>query len=107
MAYIHTFYGDGDTLGQAIEKAEDAATDFLKDLKASEIVSVQAQTIATPWKTEAATDIKTEMIFEYIHVITVVTTVSEGTPGSGSREAPDIVNEPLRQDYGFSPGEGT
>ncbi len=59
MAHIRTFSGDGDSLDKAIAKAEEAAQGFLTYLTADRILSVQAQTIAAPWKTEAGNDIVT------------------------------------------------
>jgi hypothetical protein len=106
MAHIRTFSGDGDSLGEAIAKAEEAAQGFLTYLTADQILSVQAQTIATPWKTKVATDIKSEMVLVYLHVITVVSTASVVGAGTPSDEAaPDRVNEPPRLDYSDIPTE--
>ncbi|MBK9712152.1 MAG: hypothetical protein IPO81_12655 [Kouleothrix sp.] len=74
MAQIHTFSGEGDKIDEAIAEAEVAAADFLRELANENILSVQAQTIATPWKSEHSTEIATTMYVFYSHVITIVST---------------------------------
>ncbi len=106
MAHIRTFSGNGDRLDTAIAKAEEGAQDFLAYLAADQILSVQAQTIATPWKTEAATESKTEMVLVYLHVITVVSTVNVVSAEASSDEAAsESVTEPPRLDYADIPAE--
>jgi hypothetical protein len=72
MLQIHTFSGEGDKLDEAIAEAEVDAAEFLKDITHDQILSVQAQTITTTWKTDTTTSMSTTMHILYSHVITVV-----------------------------------